>query len=186
MSHGNPGRTFLAAAPALAVCLLAADVSFAGTPAGETGAPASTADFYKPEDAARAFANAGRAVVRMPSGRAIVATVADTPERSMYGYMFKREVKEDEGMVFVYPEMGQHPFWMKNTYVPLDIIWMDDAFTILHVETAAPCKADPCPSYGTPRMSRYTLELKGGAAAKEGLHVGDRLPVSFPGDGATQ
>src|SRR6185503_3951617 len=79
MSHGNPGRTLLAAGPALMVCLLAGGVSFAGTAAGETGAPKSEADYLKPEDAARAFANAGRAVVRMPSGRSIVAVVADTP-----------------------------------------------------------------------------------------------------------
>jgi uncharacterized membrane protein (UPF0127 family) len=185
MLHGNPGRT-PAAGLALAVCLLSTGPAPAGTEAGETGTPRAAADSLNPEDAARAFANAARAVVRLPNGRSIVAVIADTPERSMYGYMFRHEVKEDEGMVFVYPESGLHPFWMKNTLVPLDIIWMDDAFAVLHIETASPCKADPCPSYGTPRMSRYTLELKAGAAGREGLKVGDTIQVSFPGDGTAR
>lgn len=141
---------------------------------------------YSADEAARAFADAPRAVVRMPSGRSLVAVVADTPERTMYGYMFRREVKEDEGLVFVYPETGLHPFWMKNTLVPLDIIWMDETFEVLHVETAAPCKADPCPSYGTPRMSRYTLELKAGSAARDRLRVGDRIAIAFAGDGTAR
>jgi len=186
MLHGSPGRTFVVAGLALAICLFAGRPGQAGTEAGETGAPRGAADLYRPEDAARVFAGAARAVVKLPSGRSIVAEIADTPEREMYGYMFRREVKETEGMVFVYPEAGQHAFWMKNTLVPLDIIWMDDAFQVLHVETAPPCKADPCPSYGTPRMSRYTLELKAGAAAREGLHVGDTLQVAFPGDGTAR
>jgi uncharacterized membrane protein (UPF0127 family) len=187
MLHGNPGRTLVAAGLALAVCLFACRTGQAGTEAGETGAPGRGAAYpYRPEEAARAFAEAGRAVVKLPSGRSIVAEIADTPEREMYGYMYRHEVKDTEGMVFVYPEAGLHPFWMKNTLVPLDIIWMDDAFKVLHVETAPPCKSDPCPSYGTPRMSRYTLELKAGAAAREGLHVGDTIQVAFPGDGTAR
>lgn len=205
MLHGNPGRTFAMAGLALLVCFCAERPGAAATATpkktaapkaapgpkdaaapGETGEPKGAADYLKPEAAARAFANAGRAVVKLPSGRSIVAEIADTPERSMYGYMYRHEVKDTEGMVFVYPESGLHPFWMKNTLVPLDIIWMDEAFQVLYVETAPPCKADPCPSYGTPRMSRYIIELKAGAAAREGLRVGDTIQVAFPGDGTAR
>ncbi|HET8946551.1 MAG TPA: DUF192 domain-containing protein, partial [Candidatus Polarisedimenticolia bacterium] len=120
MLHGNPGRTFAAAGLALGVCALACGTGQAGTEPGGTGAPRQAAEAYayRPEEAARAFAGAGRAVVKLPSGRSIVAEIADTPEREMYGYMFRREVKDTEGMVFVYPEAGLHPFWMKNTLVP--------------------------------------------------------------------
>ena len=174
--------------PAIGWCLaVSLACAGAGTADGGTREVAvAPADLLRPEDAARAFAGAPRAVVKMPNGRSVVAEVADTPERTMYGYMFRREVKEDEGMVFVYPETGLHPFWMKNTLVPLDIIWMDEAFEVLHVETAAPCKADPCPSYGTLRMSRYTLELKAGSAARDRLRVGDRIAIAFAGDGTAR
>ena len=195
MHHGNPtSHRIVATGFSLLAAIACAG---AGSANGETAKDATAAtattdartaiaDLLRPDDAARAFANAPRAVVKLPGGRSIVAEVADTPERTMYGYMFRREVKENEGMVFVYPETGLHPFWMKNTFVPLDIIWMDEAFEVLHFETAVPCKADPCPSYGTPRMSRYTLELKAGSAAREKLRVGDRLAIAFAGDGTAR
>jgi len=125
--------------------------------------------------------DARRADVRFPHGRAFVAEIADTPELWQRGYMFRKEVRDDEAMIFVFPEAGFHPFWMKNTLVPLDMIWMDDAFTVIHLQIAAPpCAADPCPSYGPLRKARYVLEVRGGAAAHEGLKVGDRMQISFP------
>ncbi len=95
--------------------------------------------------------------------------------------MFRREIRDDQAMIFVFPEAGVHPFWMKNTLVALDMIWMDDAFTVIHLEIAAPpCAADPCPNYGPVRKARYVLEVRGGVAAHEGLKIGDRLQISFP------
>ncbi len=122
-----------------------------------------------------------RAVVRFPKGRIILAEIADTPQLWARGYMFRREVGKDEGMVFVFPEPGFHPFWMKNTLVPLDIIWMDDSRTIVHIEGGTPpCKADPCPSYGPLRLVSSVLEARAGTTAAEGLKVGDRLSITFP------
>jgi uncharacterized protein len=128
--------------------------------------------------------NAGdprRAEVRFPRGRLFVAEMADTPHRTQEGYMFRREVKENEAMIFVFPETDFHPFWMKNTLVSLDMIWMDDDFMVIHIEPSVPpCKADPCASYGPPRKSRYVLEVRGGTTAREGLKVGERLRILFP------
>jgi uncharacterized membrane protein (UPF0127 family) len=85
-------------------------------------------------------------------------------------------------MVFVYAEDGWHSFWMKNTLVPLDILWLDENFSIIHMETPAPpCKADPCPSFGPMRASRYVVETRAGTAARERLKVGDRIGIVFPG-----
>jgi uncharacterized membrane protein (UPF0127 family) len=123
---------------------------------------------------------ARRAEVRFPRGRAFAAEIADTPARWREGYMFRREVGENEGMIFVFPVADFHPFWMKNTLVPLDIIWMDDGFRVLHVETAPPCRADPCPSYGPPRKARFVLEVRAGSAKQDGLKIGDQLRVSIP------
>src|SRR5262245_19707515 len=104
MLHGNPGRTSALIGLALLVCFCAGRPGTAGTAppktstaskgtaaktdtaAGQTGE--GTFDYLKPEGAVRAFANAGRAVVKLPSGRSLVAEIADTPERSMYGYMY--------------------------------------------------------------------------------------------------
>ena len=89
-----------------------------------------------------------------------------------------------DAMIFVFPESGVHPFWMKNTLVPLDIIWMDDAKTVVHIQAdTPPCKADPCPSYGPMRKASTVLEVRAGTAAAEGLKVGDRLRITIPQSG---
>jgi uncharacterized protein len=127
---------------------------------------------------------ARRAEVRFPNGHLVVAEIADTPERWQKGYMFRNEVREGEGMVFLFPQPDLHSFWMKNTLVPLDIIWMDDAKTILHIEpNTPPCKADPCPTYGPVRKTSAVLEVRAGTAAAQGLRVGDRLRITIPQSG---
>ncbi len=155
----------------------------AAAPDGTAAAPRGAGDAPRPTPAAER--DARRAEVRFPSGRLVVAEIADTPERVERGYMFRKEVGEGEGMIFVFSVADLHPFWMKNTLVPLDIIWMDEEFTVVHVEASVPpCKADPCPNYGPLRRSRYVLEVRGGTTAHEGLKVGDRLRISFPQPGA--
>lgn len=130
---------------------------------------------------AAAGREAARAEVRFPHGRVWAAEIADTPDRRERGYMFRREIGEGDAMIFVFPEDDVHSFWMKNTLVPLDMIWMDDDFTVIHIEASAPpCKADPCPGFGPPRKSRYVLEVKGGIVGREGLKIGDRMGISFP------
>jgi uncharacterized membrane protein (UPF0127 family) len=164
--------------PALVLVSVGAGPARSATPVDGAMVP-----YFDPAAADRAFADARRAEVRFPGGRVIAAQIADTPERIMYGYMFRPEVGEDDGMVFVFPESGVHSFWMKNTLVPLDIIWMDDARVILHVQAAAPpCRADPCPGYMTMRAASYVLEVRAGTAAREGLKRGDRLTIVFPGE----
>jgi hypothetical protein len=122
-----------------------------------------------------------RAEVVLPSRHRVIAEIADTPARVARGLMFRREVPEGEGMIFVFPGRDLHVFWMKNTLVPLDMIWLDDDGAVVHVEASVPpCRADPCPSYGPPRLSRYVLEVRAGTAAREGLALGDRLRISFP------
>jgi len=156
-----------------------------GAGAGTAGAPGSAprgGAAARPEEMAKAMFDARRAEVRFPGGRIVAAEIADTPQRVAVGYMYRTEVGDGEGMIFVFPRPDAHPFWMKNTLVPLDMIWMDEMFNVLHIQPSAPpCKADPCVSYGPPRKVAYVLEVRGGAAAREGLKVGDRLGIVFPG-----
>ena len=189
MHHGRRAslRRLVRHSGALGAGLLALAAVFvlaALVPAGPVGAASPSADsFYRPDDALRAFAGVQHAAVTFPGGRVIAVEIADTTEREMYGYMYRPEVREDEGMVFVYPESGWHSFWMKNTLVPLDIIWLDDEFGVIHMQTPAPpCKADPCPSFGPMRASRFVLEARAGTAARERLKRGDRIGIVFPGE----
>jgi len=59
-------------------------------------------------------------------------------------------------MVFIFEDVGFYPFWMKNTLIPLDMIWLDADHRVVSVaESVPPCKADPCPT-SHPRVTRCT------------------------------
>jgi uncharacterized membrane protein (UPF0127 family) len=79
-------------------------------------------------------------------------------------------------MLFPYEPPQPTSFWMKNTLIPLDIIWLDEQKRIVYVgHDIPPCRADPCPSYPPNAKARYVLEVAAGVAAKHRLKVGDAL-----------
>ncbi len=117
----------------------------------------------------------GPAVV-LPDGSSVRIEIAADDETRAQGLMFRDHVPEGTGMLFLFPEAGDFPFWMKNTIVPLDMIWIDDSHGVVHVEhDVPPCKADPCPSYPPHAVAKYVLELGAGQAAKHRVVNGSTL-----------
>ena len=111
--------------------------------------------------------------VTFPDGTVIQAEAARTPEEQARGLMFRPALEENRGMLFLLDGARPHPFWMKNTLIALDIIWMDEKKTVIHIEyQTPPCKADPCPTYGPSSPSQYVLEVKAGVARQRGLKPG--------------
>lgn len=114
--------------------------------------------------------------VVLPDGTSVRVEVAATDETRSQGLMYRDHLAEDAGMIFLFKESGEYPFWMKNTLIPLDMIWIDDQRRIAHIEpNVPPCKADPCASYPPNAQAKYVLELGGGVAAKHHLKAGDTL-----------
>jgi len=114
----------------------------------------------------------------LPDGQPLQVEIADTPMEQTRGLMFRTDLPEDHGMLFIFDRPGKNRFWMKNTLIPLDILWMDDRKRIIHIEyQVPPCKMDPCPAYGPSAESHYVLEVKAGVAHKRGLRVG--MPLQF-------
>lgn len=112
----------------------------------------------------------------MPSGARYALELALTPEDQAQGLMYRENLPERTGMLFVFPEDAPHHFWMKNTMIPLDMIWMDAAGRVVYVSAKTPpCKADPCPTYGPDGNVRMVLEIAEGMAAREGVTVGSAL-----------
>ncbi|MFC1722457.1 DUF192 domain-containing protein, partial [Patescibacteria group bacterium] len=71
---------------------------------------------------------------------------------------------------------GNHSFWMKNTFIPLDIIWIDDNKSVVYIENSAvPCNSNPCVTYKSTKPSRYVLEVRGGWAITNDVKVGDTV-----------
>ncbi len=107
-----------------------------------------------------------------------VLEVARTPEAQARGYMWRKEISADEGMLFPGSEPAIRKFWMKNCEVAIDMLWLDEAGRVLAIEHAAPpCRSDPCPVYGPDFASRDVLEVRGGEARRENLRVGDRIEI---------
>jgi uncharacterized membrane protein (UPF0127 family) len=118
---------------------------------------------------------AGPRVV-LPSGATYTLEVVRTPEEQAQGLMFRESLPEKTGMLFPFKDKGVHQFWMKNTMIPLDMVWMDADGKVIFVSAdTPPCRADPCPSYGPDAPAASVLEIAGGKAAKEKITVGSSL-----------
>ncbi len=117
--------------------------------------------------------------VTFPDGYVVRVEVAANDELRAQGLMFRDRLREGYGMIFIFARMDVYPFWMKNTLIPLDMIWIDDDRRIAHVKhDVQPCQADPCPSHDPGVPARYVLEVAGGVARQHGLREGDRLQFS--------
>ncbi|MES2412735.1 MAG: DUF192 domain-containing protein [Pseudomonadota bacterium] len=98
--------------------------------------------------------------------------VAQTPEQRQIGLMFRKEMPQSEGMIFVFEQPAQQCFWMKNTLLPLTAAFIDDDGTIANLEDMKPQTTDPHCSI---RPVRYVLEMNKGWFAKKGIKAGSKL-----------
>jgi uncharacterized membrane protein (UPF0127 family) len=116
--------------------------------------------------------------ITLPDGTQVKAELALTRDAQTQGMMFRTNLRPGEGMLFPFEEMAPRAFWMFQTLVPLDIIWLDDNKRIVEISAnSPPCRTAPedCPSYGGNAHSTYVLELAAGQAAAHNLTVGSQL-----------
>lgn len=104
--------------------------------------------------------------------------IAKTPEQRAKGLMFRKNLKEYQGMLFIFPTQQAHAFWMKNTLIPLDMIWLNDKKEIVYYQDEVPpCRKMNCPLYQPPQFikARYVIEIKSGLRKKLKLTSGQIL-----------
>lgn len=121
--------------------------------------------------------------VKTPTGTLIQAELADTALKRAQGLMFREHIADDRGMLFIFGDAQPWTFWMKNTKIPLDIIWMDAKKTIIHIERNVPIctrQDDGCPQYHSDEGALYVLELGAGRAAALQLQRGMKLSFKQP------
>jgi uncharacterized membrane protein (UPF0127 family) len=112
-------------------------------------------------------------------GRAItfVVEIADTAAKRELGLQYRRDLPADRGMIFLFSHEADQTFWMKNTPIPLDMIFINSQRQVVGIaEQAVPFSLDPR-SVGRP--SRFVLEINGGLSKRYGIKAGD--PVRFQG-----
>lgn len=112
-------------------------------------------------------------------GKRFSTEFATTDDSRAMGFMNRTAIPADHSMLFVFGDDEPRSFWMKNTLVPLDILYFDKDLKLVAMQlNAQPCKADPCAIYPSgDRSARYVLELNGGVGGKLGLKLGDALKV---------
>jgi hypothetical protein len=120
-----------------------------------------------------AGAGAQLPVVQLSAGMHVVrAEVADSFTSRMQGLMHRKSLAQNAGMLFVFEEAGPHCMWMKNTYVPLSVAFLDDAGAIINIADMTPHSED---SHCAAKPARYALEMNRGWFAERGIKPGTRL-----------
>jgi len=125
-------------------------------------------------------AAAAASVTLLPPGQAAVQVTVElaiTPAERSRGLMFRKHLGENDGMLFLFEREQPQSFWMRNTYIPLDMIFIRDDMTVLGVVENAEPETET--SRNVPGSSRYVLEVNAGFARKHGLRAD--VPVRFEG-----
>src|ERR671919_1053712 len=106
----------------------------------------------------------------------VFVEVPDDREEFARGLMFRSHLRWNAGMLFAFYEEEPRRFWMKNTLIPLDMIFVDSSSKIIDIkENVPPCKQEECPTYPSREPAQYVLEVNAGFVQEKGVKIGDRL-----------
>ena len=104
--------------------------------------------------------------------------LSQTQEERSFGLMGRESLDQNRGMLFIFAQEGNYGFWMKDTLIPLDIIWINSAnYAVYIARDVQPCKADFCPTITPEESAKYVLEVNAGVSDNIGLQVGDKLTL---------
>ena len=112
------------------------------------------------------------------AGKTINVEVARTNAQLSQGLMYRTHMGENDGMIFVFPDVATRSFWMKNTFLPLSIGFFDDEKILVDIQDMAPVKSEMetmPPSYVSAKPARYALEMNQGWFKKNGVKVGAKF-----------
>ena len=113
-------------------------------------------------------------------GKRFSVEIADSSQEQALGLMFRDSMPEDQGMLFIFPNEAPRSFWMKNTRIPLDIMYFDKDLKMVSISAnAKPCRVSRCPSYPSIAPAKFVLELNAGMASELGVGVGDSLTLDL-------
>ncbi|MCK4589481.1 MAG: DUF192 domain-containing protein [Nanoarchaeota archaeon] len=105
--------------------------------------------------------------------------IADTKPKQTKGLMFRKELPEDQGMLFVFSTPSHKRFWMMNTSIPLDIIFIDENKSIINIEEAKPCGIIPYASYLSTGKAQYVLEINQGLSKEYDFKPGMKVEFNL-------
>ncbi len=109
----------------------------------------------------------------------VLVELAVTPEEKAKGLMHREYLAEDRGMLFIFENERTPSFWMKNTLIPLDMVFINSDNKIVDILVAEPCKKDPCKSYTPKADAKYVLELNAGFSERHNAKIGDEVSLKI-------
>ncbi|MCA1779119.1 MAG: DUF192 domain-containing protein [Xanthomonadaceae bacterium] len=109
-------------------------------------------------------------------GNRYTVEIADTPALQARGLMFRDELADDRGMLFIWRRAEPRAFWMRNTRIPLDILYLGSDRRIVGWSlNTPPCRTRQCPSYPSGALAQYVLEVNAGEMERLGVELGDQV-----------
>ena len=106
----------------------------------------------------------------------IQAEIAKNPYQLAKGLMFRKSLNENNGMLFIFNDEKNRTFWMKNTKIPLDIIFISKDKKIVDIkENFLPCSNISCPSYTSTQSAKYILEINAGLVEKNKIQIDEDI-----------
>lgn len=113
-------------------------------------------------------------------GNCFDVELAQNPEERARGLMFREQLDSDKGMLFIYENECKDYFWMKDTLIPLDIIWINGNKEVVFIsKNMQPCSSESCDLLSPEVKAKYVLELNGGTSDKIGLSEGDKVIIEL-------
>lgn len=106
--------------------------------------------------------------------------LAKTEAEREKGLMNRKQLDKNSGMLFIFNKEGIYPFWMKDTLIPLDMIWIDGNSVVVFIaKNVQPCKSLICPIMNPKIGAKYVLEVNAGISKELGIKVGDTAKLSY-------
>jgi uncharacterized membrane protein (UPF0127 family) len=109
----------------------------------------------------------------------VLVELAITSEEKAKGLMHREYLDENKGMLFIFEDEKAPSFWMKNTLIPLDMVFINSGNKIADILIAEPCKKDPCKSYTPKANAKYVLEVNAGFSERHNAKIGDEVSLKI-------
>ena len=114
-------------------------------------------------------------IIKFENGKTISVEIADNTAERTKGLMNREELAPDTGMLFIFDNEQERSFWMKNTLIPLDMIFVNSEMKIVKIRTAEPCETEKCELYKSVEPAKYVIEANAGYCALNEIKEGQTV-----------
>lgn len=113
--------------------------------------------------------------------KCVALEIAQTQHERSLGLQRRASLSDKEGMLFLFESPDRYTFWMKDTWIPLDMIWLDAGDRVVDIRRCVPpCRTPQCPTYQPEAEALSVLEIRSGLSEEWGLRKGDHLDIKIP------